>query len=596
MENLLLNKYKDRTPKETVALITKFFEKKGFKIKRQIFETEIGTWTCRIDIYMNGLEILGANGKGVTEDFALASGYSELFERFCNRNNYINNPFFIRKAKKLRPEYLYDKDERTLDPFTMISGVKILEEYYRDMLKTDDAIKEFFAIHYPDGARGVDFKHIGKDETLYLDPSIMLRVTGSNGMAAGNSEKEALNQGMSELYERRGSILFYSDPQSHYRAVDLKTVTNEKYKHAVDTMLNDDFDFVVLDLSYNFGIPVLAGILIDKIGLSCHINFSAFPVFDIAFERILTEIYQGINCMRKYCGTIQIPEKGNRASYVLNAYGNNYTEAAYISDELIRDKLEFFAYDELANNSNVFLPAQDKNNENIHNYYIQLSKNLGYDFYYHNFSLIDEMAAVYIIAPDMLSIEQIRRKNNQYASPLIVQGVNTYAKALLSLIEKTCELADNYNDLDFQNDLIDKWNIFSQLSTEDGVLRHYGDLTLCGMETPIPDMNSCCSAILSPMMLLNGGMMGRIMIDEKSYLYPYQKLYATVLAYKGQLYTTEEIQNVFRSLFGVEVNYDQIEGIPQAVPALLDCYFYPTTALYNSDIYDNIVRAYIERG
>ena len=52
MENLLLNKYKDRSPKDTVALVTEFFEKKGFKIKRQVFETEIGTWTCRIEIFM----------------------------------------------------------------------------------------------------------------------------------------------------------------------------------------------------------------------------------------------------------------------------------------------------------------------------------------------------------------------------------------------------------------------------------------------------------------------------------------------------------------------------------------------------------------
>ena len=119
---------------------------------------------------------------------------------------------------------------------------------------------------------------------------------------------------------------------------------------------------------------------------------------------------------------------------------------------------------------------------------------------------------------------------------------------------------------------------------------------MCGMETPVPDMTSGYSAILSPMMLLNGNTMGRIMVNEKSYLYPYQKLYATVLAYKSQLYTTEEIQEVFKSLFNVEVNYDQIDEMPQVIPTLLDCYFYPTTALYNSDIYDNIVKAYIERG
>ena len=79
------SKYKDRLPSETVAIVKEFFESRNYQVKEMLnFKTEALTWTCRIEIYKNNIYILGANGKGMTEEFSLASGYAELYERFAN--------------------------------------------------------------------------------------------------------------------------------------------------------------------------------------------------------------------------------------------------------------------------------------------------------------------------------------------------------------------------------------------------------------------------------------------------------------------------------------------------------------------------------
>ena len=84
-------------PEETVEIIKKFFTKKGFKVTITDFnQSEIGTWYCRISIYLHGNLVLGANGKGTSKEYALASGFAELYERFSNRFNYVMSPLFFR--------------------------------------------------------------------------------------------------------------------------------------------------------------------------------------------------------------------------------------------------------------------------------------------------------------------------------------------------------------------------------------------------------------------------------------------------------------------------------------------------------------------
>ena len=86
----LQNKYKDRTPELTVALIKDFFLNKGFTLEEKEVKNPMpNTWWCRINLKYNDIEIQGANGKGTSQSFALASGYAELYERYCTLQNIL---------------------------------------------------------------------------------------------------------------------------------------------------------------------------------------------------------------------------------------------------------------------------------------------------------------------------------------------------------------------------------------------------------------------------------------------------------------------------------------------------------------------------
>jgi ribosomal protein S12 methylthiotransferase accessory factor YcaO len=97
----LQNKYKDNTPEATVKNITNFFNSKGYEIEvKKIREPVPGIWWCRVNLKYNGILLTGSNGKGTSKEYALASGHSELYERYCCMLNSI-----IRS--KLNREKLY---------------------------------------------------------------------------------------------------------------------------------------------------------------------------------------------------------------------------------------------------------------------------------------------------------------------------------------------------------------------------------------------------------------------------------------------------------------------------------------------------------
>ena len=90
MKTNLQNKYKDRLPEDTINIIKDFFSKKGFEIEEAIIKNPMpNIWWCRVILKYNNIEIQGANGKGTTKCYALASGYAELYERYCNFQNVI---------------------------------------------------------------------------------------------------------------------------------------------------------------------------------------------------------------------------------------------------------------------------------------------------------------------------------------------------------------------------------------------------------------------------------------------------------------------------------------------------------------------------
>lgn len=103
------NKFKDRTPEETISIIENYFNGLGCVLELSINEnTVINTWCCHLVLSYGDNILLTSNGKGVTEIYSKASAYAELYERFCNRIFYFcNTPLSNRVIELSKRKYGY---------------------------------------------------------------------------------------------------------------------------------------------------------------------------------------------------------------------------------------------------------------------------------------------------------------------------------------------------------------------------------------------------------------------------------------------------------------------------------------------------------
>ena len=75
-------RYKEVEPEETVRRLKKLLKEMKIEVE-EVWEkrSSVGTYSLRVRI--KGTDI-GQNGKGMTKEFAMASGYAEFFERLQN--------------------------------------------------------------------------------------------------------------------------------------------------------------------------------------------------------------------------------------------------------------------------------------------------------------------------------------------------------------------------------------------------------------------------------------------------------------------------------------------------------------------------------
>ena len=82
MSDLQNRRYKEISPEETVKKLKNRLKELGIEVEEKWSEeSSVGTYSLRVCI--KGTDI-GQNGKGMTKEFAMASGYAEFFERFQN--------------------------------------------------------------------------------------------------------------------------------------------------------------------------------------------------------------------------------------------------------------------------------------------------------------------------------------------------------------------------------------------------------------------------------------------------------------------------------------------------------------------------------
>lgn len=292
--------YKEATTSETIFKIKDLLNKAGILVYESLVNNpHDGIYSTRTQTLQSQGDI-GQNGKGITLEYALASGYAELIERLENGCIFGGRALPIAFLKRLKDEfgYYFFPDEKMISEKDFLSLPSyVLNDIFSSIPK-DEREKQIHAYFKQlkekglDGCVAIPFKDFTTNEIVYLPYNILYILVGSNGMAAGNSINESIFQGTCELYERYACALVYYNmltpptiPQFEIQKRSPKLYLIIKELEAFGLKV------VVKDFSVKSLVPAV-GVIIIK-GSKYRLNIGSDTCFEVALSRCLTEVYQG---------------------------------------------------------------------------------------------------------------------------------------------------------------------------------------------------------------------------------------------------------------------------------------------------------------
>ena len=390
-----LEKYKDCTPEKTIEKVKKFFINKGYRLEEnQKLHPITNIYSCAITLYYNDIQIGSANGKGTTEIFSLASGYAELYERYCNYwiqffiDSNLNTKAVLLNNKKNKGYYIASDELLNLN----ISNQKFIH-FLKANPKFEKYIKEneYYNVSLP-------YQNIANSQDIkYYNYKLLHAVLGSDGMAAGNTLEEALVQACSELCEHYVFRQININPPTTLYKIDIKNIQLPDYINKIFIDLYaKNYTISVYDFSYNYKLPVVGVMIINEDEHTAYMNLGAAPVFDIALERCLTELYQGRLTLNKD-KPIMVPFNTRTSNQVLfstlkikrsYASANTYPNIFFTNNNIFYCDINFDTF---------VKPLLASSNDFLFSYYIKLFKDHAWNVYYRDFSQCEDMFAVQCI-------------------------------------------------------------------------------------------------------------------------------------------------------------------------------------------------------
>ena len=129
---------------------------------------------------------------------------------------------------------------------------------------------------------------------MYLLVKIINLLAHSNGLSSGNTKEEALVQGICEIFERYcyKEILFNEHELS---TIVIENIEEFKVYEQLKHLSELGFQYEIKDCSLNGQFPVVGIVIYDKSKKKYLFSIGADPDFNIALQRCVTEILQGIS-------------------------------------------------------------------------------------------------------------------------------------------------------------------------------------------------------------------------------------------------------------------------------------------------------------
>lgn len=185
---------KERAPITTIRIIRK--ELSEWKIRTKIVKILKTKQFYSVRLELRDLAGVGVNGKGISLAYALASAYSEFMERFLS-GFLVKSSFF----NKDRSVFLL-ADESISDYETFYRKWKVNVE---NILFPNISRKEMIWETVKKNSKfrkQAPFQNLITRKRESFPIALINSVAHTNGLCAGNSQEEALVQGICEIFER----------------------------------------------------------------------------------------------------------------------------------------------------------------------------------------------------------------------------------------------------------------------------------------------------------------------------------------------------------------------------------------------------------
>jgi ribosomal protein S12 methylthiotransferase accessory factor len=413
----LYGNHKDKLPLETVTRIRNILADTGIFT----YESNWGDFTKNNHSVMLtdiNIDKVSTNGKGVSREYSLASGYAEFMERLQNGILYRPSFGLMNEIKFNYPDQKHtEKNEFIKNNEELLS--KICDEDYLNYVKNnqDETITT------------TPYFNVFEKKISYLPNEIIFKLCTSNGMCAGNTPVEAIQQGIGEILERYMlKKVFYEEsfipptiPLSYFNKYSIYKIVTE--------IIKKGFNIVIKDMTYNGIYPVLGVLVFNSKRNKYKYSFASDVLIETCLQRCLTEISQGYS-------------SSNFEHIMFDLYfddedckdpRNEHFLATTSGEGKLPQKM--FSFEPSDNNifEKAFLNSIDSN-KNALDYVVKIVKNSNHDLYIRDVSILD-FHSYSVFIPGMS--ETFRKYNSKKVSK---KDLPTNNKNEFNLLENLLKL------------------------------------------------------------------------------------------------------------------------------------------------------------
>lgn len=275
-----VKQYKAVSPEVTISRIKQLFRDCGIKTREETRTLKDLVYSVRITI-VNGKIAdldLGSNGKGMTCEYALASGYAELMERLQTRFLYDN-------LLMLPPSVL-----------KIFLGTSFFRCAPDETLRLPDwrffPKQESNANLHCGRTAFAKMESMRTGEVIRVPLELMRFMTGSTGACAGNTRAEAIVQGICEIIERHALQRVFLDAGEGIPTIPTSLLNGLPALKRLNKIAHEQgLSFSVKDCSFGTKMPVLGLLIWNDTSYQFKLGVATSP--DAALSRCFTEIFQG---------------------------------------------------------------------------------------------------------------------------------------------------------------------------------------------------------------------------------------------------------------------------------------------------------------